>query len=73
MLKEVYITKASKFLPNEPISNDEMELVLGKINNTPSKARRIVLRNNGIQSRYYAIDNQGNVTHSNADLTFLAI
>lgn len=73
MLKEVYITRASKFLPNQPISNDEMELVLGKINNTPSKARRIVLRNNGIQSRYYAMDKQGNITHSNTELTFLAI
>lgn len=73
MLKEVYITKASKFLPNEPISNDEMEAILGKINDTPSKARRIVLRNNGIQTRYYAIDAQENVTHSNADLTQLAI
>lgn len=72
-MSEVYITKSSKFLPNNPISNDEMESVLGLINDETSKARRIVLRNNGITNRYYAIDNNGNPTHSNADLTFLAV
>ena len=72
-MSEVYITKSSKFLPNIPISNDEMENMLGLINDESSKARRIVLRNNGIINRYYAIDKDGNPTHSNADLTFLAI
>ena len=47
-MKEVYITKISKFLPNRPISNDEMEEKLGQINGKPSKGRRIVLRNNQI-------------------------
>lgn len=72
-MSEVYITKSSKFLPNNPISNDEMENMLGLINDETSKARRIVLRNNGIKNRFYAIDENGNPTHSNADLTFLAI
>ncbi|WP_430614487.1 beta-ketoacyl-ACP synthase III [Flavobacterium sp. JP2137] len=69
----VYINKISKFLPNAPVSNEEMEAVLGKINDTESKARRIVLRNNGIKNRYYAIDAQGQFTHSNAELTYLAV
>ena len=72
-MSEVYITKSSKFLPNNPISNDEMENMLGLINEETSKARRIVLRNNGINNRFYAIDEKGNPTHSNADLTFLAV
>ena len=70
---EVYITKAGKYLPNDPISNDEMENYLGLINDAASKARRIILRNNGITSRYYAIDKQGNPTHSNAEMANLAI
>lgn len=70
---DVYITRAGKYLPNEAVSNDEMESILGMINDTASKARRIVLRNNGIKQRYYAIDKQGNITHSNAQLTHLAI
>ncbi|QEE48612.1 StlD/DarB family beta-ketosynthase [Flavobacterium alkalisoli] len=68
----VYITKAGKYLPNEAVSNDEMEGILGMINDTASKARRIVLRNNGITSRYYAIKD-GIITHNNAQLTHLAI
>lgn len=72
-MKEVYITKTAKFLPNNPISNDEMEDKLGVINGKTSKGRRIVLRNNQIKTRYYAIDENGNVTHNNAQLTKEAI
>ena len=70
---EVYITKAAKYLPNEAVSNDEMENYLGLINDNASKARRIILRNNKITSRYYAVDKNGNSTHSNAELTKNAI
>lgn len=73
MSGRVFINKIEKFLPNEPVSNDEMEQILGKINHTPSKSRRIILRNNGIRTRYYALDNQQRVTHNNAELTALAI
>jgi len=72
-MNPVYITKASKYLPNTPIDNDQMEAFLGEINEVASKAKRIVLRNNGITTRYYALDTQGNPTHTNADLTCLAI
>lgn len=72
-MKRVYITKVTKYLPNTAISNDEMESVLGRIDEQTSKARRIVLRNNGIEQRYYALDKKGNTTHTNAELTFQAI
>lgn len=72
-MKEVYITRISKFLPNRPISNDEMEDKLGLINGQHSKGRRIVLRNNQIKTRYYAIDDNGNITHNNAQLTKEAV
>src|SRR6218665_1404817 len=70
---EVYITKAGKYLPNEAVSNDEMESYLGLINEVASKARRIILRNNRISSRHYAVDKTGKSTHNNAELTKLAI
>ena len=70
---DVFITKAGKYLPNKAISNDEMESYLGVINDVASKARRIVLRNNKIESRYYAINSEGESTHSNAELTNNAI
>ena len=68
-MKDVFITRIAKFLPNDPIGNDEMEEKLGAIDGRASKARRIVLRNNKITQRYYAIDKNGDVTHNNAQLT----
>ncbi len=73
MTYQVYITKVAKFLPNEPVSNDEMESYLGFINGQSSKSRRIVLRNNGIKSRYYALDKEGKSTHTNYEMAALAI
>lgn len=70
---DVFITKIGKYLPNEAISNDEMEDYLGLINDSASKARRLILRNNKIINRYYAIDKNGNSTHNNAELTRNAI
>lgn len=55
-MSEVFITRLAKFLPNEPVPNDQMEEYLGKIDGRPSKAKGIVLRNNQIKTRYYAID-----------------
>ena len=70
---DVFITKASTFLPNEPVSNDEMESYLGLVNNKPSKARALILRNNKITTRYYALDKNGKSTHTNAQITAKAI
>ena len=72
-MKNVYITRIAKFFPNDPVDNDGMEEKLGIINGKTSKARRIILRNNQIKTRYYAIDNDGNVTHNNAQLTAEAV
>lgn len=49
-----------------------MENVLGMINNKPSRARSIVLRNNGIKTRYYALKD-GKTTHSNAEMAANAV
>ena len=70
---DVFITKAAKFLPNEPVGNDDMEEYLGMVDGKPSKARRMVLRRNGIRQRYYALDRNGNVTHSNAQMAAHAV
>lgn len=73
MTYQVYITKAAKFLPNDPVSNDEMESYLGFLNGQVSKSRRIVLRNNGIKSRHYALDKSGKSTHTNYGMAALAV
>jgi len=71
---EVFINDIAAFMPNEPVTNDEIENVLGKINDIPSRTRKIMLRNNKIETRYYAIDRAtGRLTHSNAQLTAEAV
>ncbi|PNU20618.1 hypothetical protein C2E25_06125 [Geothermobacter hydrogeniphilus] len=70
----VYINALASFLPNQPVNNDEMERLLGMVQKLPSRTRRIILRNNRIRQRYYAIDRQtGETTHSNAQMTAEAI
>ncbi|MEN8119827.1 MAG: beta-ketoacyl-ACP synthase III [Bacteroidota bacterium] len=72
-MNKAYITNLSRFLPNNAVSNDEMEDYLGYINGLKSRSKPLILRNNGIKSRYYAIDKKGNYTHTNAQLVHEAI
>ena len=74
MSTEVFLTRTASYLPLAPVSNDEMEAVLGMVGGRPSRARRIVLRNNGIQSRHYALDPAtGEPVMSNAELAAEAV
>ena len=73
MDKAVYINRIAKFLPGEPVSNDEMEEYLGYVDGRKSRSKSIVLRNNKITKRYYSRDKAGNSTHNNAELTAEAI
>ena len=72
-MNKVYITKTGSYLPNNPIGNEQMEAFLGLVGGNASRARRIVLMNNGIKTRYYAIDSSGKPSHSNAELTAEAV
>lgn len=72
-LKEVYITRTSHFLPNNPVSNDEIEEYLGLINGKESKSKWLVLRNNKITRRFYAMEKGGKPTHTNAEMAALAV
>ncbi|MCA1765056.1 MAG: hypothetical protein LC633_02205, partial [Desulfobulbaceae bacterium] len=71
---EAYITDITAYLPNQAVSNEEMEKVLGLVNDLPSRTKKIILRNNGIKQRYYAIDPAtGRTTHTNARLAAEAV
>ncbi|MEN8180364.1 MAG: beta-ketoacyl-ACP synthase III, partial [Pseudomonadota bacterium] len=70
----VYITNTAVFLPNSPIENDQIESVLGMVGGRPSRARRLVLRSNGIKQRYYAIDpDTGETNYTNAAMTAASV
>lgn len=56
MENDVFINRLNSYLPNLPISNEEMESYLGLIEGKPSRVKSIVLRQNGINTRYYALN-----------------
>jgi 3-oxoacyl-[acyl-carrier-protein] synthase-3 len=72
-MSEAYITRVSKFVPNEAVPNEEMEEYLGFINGKSSKSKAIVLRNNKIKNRYYAYTKDGVPTHTNAEMAASAV
>ena len=70
----VYINDVSAFLPNEPVGNEEIEDVLGKVHGNRSRIKSMVLKNNGILKRYYAIDRKtGKLNYTNAQLSAEAV
>ncbi|RMF83029.1 MAG: hypothetical protein D6739_07795 [Nitrospirae bacterium] len=56
MSRPVYIQSIAALLPGRPITNGEIEEVLGRVGGQRSRARAIVLRRNGIRSRHYCFD-----------------
>lgn len=74
MTSEVFITRTASFLPHDPVANDQIEDVLGMVGGKPSRARRLILRSNGIQTRHYALDRTTREpSMSNAQMTANAI
>lgn len=72
-MNDVFITSSGTFLPNKAISNQEMEAFLGRINGKNSRAKERILKQNGIKTRYYALNKKQETTHSNAQLAVTAI
>ena len=74
MAGDAFVTGWGVSLPNAPVDNAHIEAVLGHIEAQSAAVKRRVLINNGIETRYYAIDPAtGEVTHTNAGLTADAI
>ncbi len=72
-MPSAYINAIGKFLPGDAIANTQIETYLGQINGKPSKARKCVLKRNGIQQRYYAIDDQQQTRYSNSQMAAHAV
>ena len=74
MERDAYITGLGVCLPNAPVENEQIETVLGQLKRQSAAVKRRVLINNGIATRYYAIDPvSGEVTHTNAGMTAEAV
>lgn len=74
MVQPVFINRISAFLPHDAVDNDAMEGRLGLVGERPSRARKLVLRSNGIQHRHYVIDPAtGEPSMTNAQVSAQAI
>lgn len=61
-------------MPNDPVSNADMEKVLGQVGGQRSRAKSIILRSNQIKSRHYGIDPEtGEFNYTNAQLAAEAV
>jgi 3-oxoacyl-[acyl-carrier-protein] synthase III len=71
---DAFITGHGSFLPNLPVTNEQIGDVLGSVSDVSAKIRRRILMNNGIRTRHYAIDPESKEpSHTNAQLTARAI
>lgn len=68
----VYITKTNSFLPGSPVSNQDIELFLGRLDGEESVKEQI-LAMNGIRTRHYAQDLSQQSTHDVYDLAVEAV
>lgn len=73
MQGKCFVVGAGRFLPGDPVGNDEMEARLGQIGSKPSALRQRVLRQNQIRQRYYAIDESQQTQYSNAQMAAHAV
>ncbi len=67
-MHNVFINSLGVFLPNEPIPSSEMEDYIGLIHGKPSRNRALVLRQNKIKTRHYAMGRDGKAMYSSAEM-----
>lgn len=72
-MRDVYLTAAGSFLPGPPVTNDRMVDHIGVIDDQSERLGRLILRQNRIETRHYALNDRGEASHSNAALAALAV
>lgn len=71
-MNETFLTAAGTCLPGDPVSNEAMANRIGVIDDRSERLGRLILRQNRIEQRYYAYDETGAITQSNASMAALA-
>ncbi|QOR70305.1 3-oxoacyl-ACP synthase [Ruania alkalisoli] len=68
-----YLTGLGRYLPGEPVSNDQVASRLGGVDKRTERIRARIQNANGIRQRYYAMDTDGRTTELNEELAVHAI
>ncbi|NQZ00951.1 MAG: 3-oxoacyl-ACP synthase [Bdellovibrionales bacterium] len=66
--KNVYVTGTGHFLPGTKINNEEMDQYIGSVNRQSSRIKKMILTENGIKTRHYAINPEGDSKYSVAEM-----
>lgn len=69
----VYIQSAGYHLPGAPVNNQEMDDFIAPLNRMSLRIKNKILTENGIQTRHYAIDKNGDTLTSHTKLAANAI
>lgn len=72
-MPSAYITAAGSFLPGEPVDNESIDLHLGRLPDGSRRVRDRMLEANGIRTRHYALDAQGQLTMLNEEIAAAAV
>jgi 3-oxoacyl-[acyl-carrier-protein] synthase III len=67
-----YIKSVGKFLPGDPIPNDEIDEYIGDLGAGSAKLRERVLESSGIATRHYALDKEQESRYSAAGMAAAA-
>ena len=73
LFNRVYLAATGMYLPGAPINNDEMDLFVAPINRMSSRIKKHILSENGIVTRHYAIDTQGDTLENHSQMAAQAI
>ena len=68
-----YVTATGGFLPGEAVDNDRMDAFIAPFDERCERIKRSILAENGIRTRHYAIDEQGNARFSAAHMAGQAV
>lgn len=58
-MRQAFITTTGSYLPGPPVANDDIERHIGVVSPLASRLGRLVLRQNRIRTRHYAVDAEG--------------
>jgi 3-oxoacyl-[acyl-carrier-protein] synthase III len=72
-MHDVFINSLGCFLPGAPVPNREMEDYIGRVGGADCKYKSLILRQNRIKTRHYALNKSGEPTHSNAEMAAGAV
>ncbi|QKT03589.1 iron-containing redox enzyme family protein [Ectothiorhodospiraceae bacterium 2226] len=69
----VYIVGTGSFLPGEPVDNEAMDRYISPLDPGSVRLKRRVLADNGITTRHYGIDPEGEARYTAAQMGALAV